>query len=107
MEETKRYSQLVDQLKKDTRGDLLENKEIVIGLLNLVKGIDQLLLTKTTNNSQDGAPDIPTPTPAPSSSSGPSKKVVEFDVGIHLPKNFKTPAITLNKHNCPGLISNK
>lgn len=75
-------------------------------LLELVKGIDQLLTkqeggsetkekSKSVNKEKDSKK---------AEKNVKQAKVIEFDIGTHLPRNFSHQIIPLNEKNCPGLM---
>lgn len=81
---------------------------VVASLLELVKGIDQLLTkqegsSETKEKSKAVNKDKDSKKPA-KNGNGKQAKVIEFDIGTHLPRNFSHPIIPLNEKNCPGLM---
>lgn len=98
LEETAKYTETIEKL-----GTSRLTEDAVQSLLKLVRGIDSLL------TRQDQAKDNGLQLHQPVKEKVPAKKAkqkqlqVEFDVGIHKPKNFNTPLIPLDKKNCPGL----
>lgn len=72
--------------------------------MELVKGIDQLL--SQPNGETERAPPAKAKQ-VKDSNKQQQPKIIEFDIGTHLPKNFHHPILPLNEKNCPGLTETR
>lgn len=100
IEETNKYAKTLEEINSDWRNNL--DDEMVASLLELVRGIDRLL-TKPVGRSRVIEKNIVLSKETCSLEKEKKPQTIEFDVGVHLPKNFKTPLPPLNEKNCPGL----
>lgn len=100
IEETSKYTKSVAELKKMAKLD----PEVVQGLLQLVKGIDDLLIQQQNKNNNGVAKETRKEVVLDRK---PTPKTIEFDIGKHLPKNYYTPTLALNEKNCPGLLEKR
>lgn len=99
VEETTKYTKSVREMRSSQL-----DPDVVASLLQLVKGIDHLL-TKSGDKElkeKDAAPVEKKPV-----KKSKQPKAIEFDIGVHLPKNYNTPVIPLNGKNCPGLTERR
>lgn len=97
IEETIKYTKSIEEISSNWRTNL--DDEMVASLLDLVRGIDRLLTPVGGSRVTEKAISLP----KEPSLKEKKPKTIEFDIGVHLPMNFKTPVPPLNEKNCPGL----